>query len=104
MGGLHAYMTYDDIYVHAYMQDDDTFVFVRNLMMTLGKDPPTLDDALEDAESSKYGKPFKKIIEKKSQKEDAKKEKKINWEEEKDVIESYFCQRHPMISKHKRKK
>jgi len=41
-----------------------TYPPMKILMMTLGKDPPTLDDALEDPESSKYGKPFKKIIEK----------------------------------------
>ena len=58
----------------------------------------------EKKRSSENKSNFKKIIEKKSQKEDGKKEKKINWEEEKDVIESYFRQRHPMISERKRNK
>ena len=58
----------------------------------------------EKKRSSENKSNFKKIIEKKSQKEDGKKEKKINWEEEKDVIESYFRQRHSMISERKHNK
>lgn len=37
---------------------------MKILMMTLGKDPPTLDDCMEDGAATKYSKPFKKIIEK----------------------------------------
>ncbi|KAL5248128.1 hypothetical protein ACHWQZ_G017341 [Mnemiopsis leidyi] len=37
---------------------------MKILMMTLGRDPPTLDDCLEDGDNAKYSKPFKKIIEK----------------------------------------
>lgn len=37
---------------------------MKILMMTLGKDPPTLDDCLEDGDNAKYSKPFKKIVEK----------------------------------------
>jgi len=36
---------------------------MKILMMTLGKDPPTLDDCLADGDSSKYSKPFRKVIE-----------------------------------------
>ena len=32
-------------------------------MMTIGKEPPQLDDCFEDGENNKYSKQFKKIIE-----------------------------------------
>ena len=41
----------------------------------------------------------KKDVEKKIQKEDEKQKKKIDWEEEKDILKTYLAQRYPLNAK-----
>jgi len=48
------------------------FSSLKILMMTIGKEPPQLDDCFEDGENNKYSKQFKKIIERCLQKDPAK--------------------------------
>ena len=45
----------------------------------------------------------KKDVEKKIQKEDEKQKKKIDWEEEKDILKSYLAQRYPLNANKNRK-